>query len=190
MSRRAGGERSSRSRARSVSCVDAARSCIGMCCRRGQSHRLAQPRDRRLRCIPWWSPCTLPGKLSTGISRPKLIWPHTLYEVRRRIRRRDFHVDLTFMGLSTLPRAGEERWASDLAGRYVRLALEAEGVACPGPEVDRSAVTAVLPVDGDRPPVSHLPHEVARLAAPPTVEARALAVPLDHILPCGLRQCG
>ena len=49
----------------------------------------------------------------------------------------------------------------DLAGNYLRGALEAEGVVCLGPDVERSAMTAVLPIGGDRAMVSHLPREVA-----------------------------
>jgi sugar/nucleoside kinase (ribokinase family) len=69
----------------------------------------------------------------------------------------------------------------DLVGRYLRTMLEAEGVACRGPVTSHSAVTAVLPIDGDRALVSHLPPEVA--AADFSIEhPRALVVLVDQLV--------
>jgi sugar/nucleoside kinase (ribokinase family) len=53
----------------------------------------------------------------------------------------------------------------DLAGSYLRTMLESAGVACRGPLSERSALTAVLPVDGDRALISHLPEDVAAAAS-------------------------
>lgn len=70
---------------------------------------------------------------------------------------------------------------SDLAGSFVRHALEREGVTWAGPEVERTPVTAVLPVDGDRAFVSFEPRvrldgeSVERLAP------RAIVVGIDRL---------
>jgi ribokinase len=45
----------------------------------------------------------------------------------------------------------------DVPGRTLRAVLEAEGVLCAGPEVDRTPVTVVLPFDGDRAMVTYEP---------------------------------
>ena len=69
----------------------------------------------------------------------------------------------------------------DLAGNYLRGALEAEGVECLGPDVERSAMTAVLPIGGDRAMVSHLPREVASGEVLRQVRARAVVMLVDQL---------
>jgi sugar/nucleoside kinase (ribokinase family) len=69
----------------------------------------------------------------------------------------------------------------DLAGNHLRKMLESEGVACRGPETERSAVTAVLPIDHDRALVSHLPEEVAAADVPSGLQPRALVVLVDQV---------
>jgi sugar/nucleoside kinase (ribokinase family) len=73
---------------------------------------------------------------------------------------------------------------SDLAGGYLRTMLEAEGIACQGPATQRSAVTAVLPIDGDRALVSHLPDDVAHAEALSAQQARALVVLVNQVERC------
>jgi sugar/nucleoside kinase (ribokinase family) len=70
---------------------------------------------------------------------------------------RDLHatpggVAITAIGLVRLGLRAAVVWpvGGDLAGRMVRERLEAEGVVCAGPSEGRTAVTAVLPVDGER----------------------------------------
>lgn len=70
-------------------------------------------------------------------------------------------VGLARLGLRTAVVGGIGR---DLAGSYLRNMLESAGVDCRGPVTERSAVTAVLPIDGDRALVSHLPDDVAEAA--------------------------
>ncbi len=111
-------------------------------------------------------------------------------------------LDITFVGLPSVPRPGEELHADDLAltpggaaitavgaarlglraallwpvgrdlaGRFIASALEEEGVEWLGRDVPRSAVTAVLPVAGDRamatyePPVAPSADELSELEA-------------------------
>lgn len=69
----------------------------------------------------------------------------------------------------------------DLAGRYIRSALESEGVACLGPEVARSAVTAVLPVRGDRALVSFEPKDAADADGLAQLAPRAAVLLLDQL---------
>jgi sugar/nucleoside kinase (ribokinase family) len=77
----------------------------------------------------------------------------------------------------------------DLAGSYLRGALEAEGVVCLGPDVERSAMTAVLPIAGDRAMVSHLPREVASGETLRELQPRAVVMLVDQLeqVPAGLR---
>ena len=124
------------------------------------------------------------------------------------------YLDLTFAGLDSLPRPGEERWARelllspggmantavglsrlglktaivshlgrDMAGQYLRALLENEGISCEGHSVARSAMTAVIPVEGDRAMVSFEPHD-ARVSEPfADVETRAVVRLLDETAP-------
>jgi sugar/nucleoside kinase (ribokinase family) len=78
----------------------------------------------------------------------------------------------------------------DLAGSYLRAALESAGVACHGPLSERSALTAVLPIDGDRALVSHLPQDVAAAAHKlADLRPRALITLVDQVVhaPYGTR---
>lgn len=72
----------------------------------------------------------------------------------------------------------------DLAGSYLRTMLESVGVDCRGPVTDRSALTAVLPVDGDRTLVSHLPEDVAAAARQVLTDLRprALVTLVDEVV--------
>src|SRR5207249_2442067 len=69
----------------------------------------------------------------------------------------------------------------DLAGGYLRTMLEAEGIACIGPHTDRSALSVVLPVDGDRALVSHLPDDVGASDAFAELRPRAWVVLVDQV---------
>jgi sugar/nucleoside kinase (ribokinase family) len=89
-------------------------------------------------------------------------------------------VGLARLGLRTAVTGAIGR---DLAGTYLRSLLESAGVDCVGPVSERSAVTAVLPKDGDRALVSHLPDEVA--AAEPdltNLRPRAFVTLIDHVV--------
>jgi sugar/nucleoside kinase (ribokinase family) len=71
----------------------------------------------------------------------------------------------------------------DLAGSYLRTMLEGAGVACRGPVTERSALTAVLPIDGDRALVSHLPEDVAAAAQSlADLQPRALVTLVDQVV--------
>jgi sugar/nucleoside kinase (ribokinase family) len=70
----------------------------------------------------------------------------------------------------------------DLAGCYLRSLLESAGIACHGPVTERSALTAVLPIDGDRALVSHLPEDVAIAPRHLTaLRSRALVTLVDQV---------
>jgi sugar/nucleoside kinase (ribokinase family) len=87
-------------------------------------------------------------------------------------------VGLSRLGLNTAIVAPLGR---DMAGQYLRSLLENEGISCEGHSVARSAMTAVMPVDGDRALVSFEPHD-ARVAAASlrNVQARAVVRLLDE----------
>ena len=122
------------------------------------------------------------------------------------------YLDLTFAGLDSLPRAGEERWARDLllspggmantavglsrlglrtailsplgrdmAGQYMRALLENEGISCEGGSVARSAMTAVIPVDGDRALVSFEPHDARASRSVAELPTRCVVRLLDDV---------
>jgi len=87
-------------------------------------------------------------------------------------------IGLARLGLRTAVVGGIGR---DLAGHYLRSMLEAEDVACSGPETARSAVTAVLPIAADRALVSHQPADVEDLRALKTLRPRAVVVLVDQV---------
>jgi sugar/nucleoside kinase (ribokinase family) len=87
-------------------------------------------------------------------------------------------VGLARLGLRTAVVSGIGR---DLAGQYLRAMLESEQVDCRGPETDRSAVTAVLPIATDRALVSHQPDDVANLDALAGLRTRAVVVLVDQL---------
>ncbi len=73
----------------------------------------------------------------------------------------------------------------DVAGRTVRLLLEAEGVTCAGPTADRTPVTAVLPVEDERAFVTYEPPALLERALFERLRPRAAIVGLGqlHLLP-------
>jgi sugar/nucleoside kinase (ribokinase family) len=78
----------------------------------------------------------------------------------------------------------------DLAGSFLRSMLVSAGIACRGLETEHSAVTAVLPIDGDRALVSYLPEEVAAAAQIlADLQPRALVTLVDQVVraPAGTR---
>ena len=87
-------------------------------------------------------------------------------------------VGLARLGLNT---AVVSPIGRDLAGRYIRSALEAEGVACLGPQIARSAVTAVLPVSGDRALVSFEPKDAGDADGLAQLAPRAAVLLLDQL---------
>lgn len=121
-------------------------------------------------------------------------------------------VDLTFVGLETLPRLGEERHARDLVrsaggaaitaigaarlgldvalcsplggdpeGAFVRDALAADGVRFAGREVARTAVTVVMPADGERAMATFDPFEAVRAPELAAVAPRAALLSAGHV---------
>lgn len=78
---------------------------------------------------------------------------------------------------------------SDAEGEFVRAALEREGVRCTGRAVPRTAVTAVLPVDGERAMATFDPQEAATAEDVAAVEPTAViaSLPLLGIAPDGAR---
>jgi sugar/nucleoside kinase (ribokinase family) len=69
----------------------------------------------------------------------------------------------------------------DTAGAYLRLILEREGVEWPGPEVERSAVTAVLPFAEDRAMATFNPMQMPTPAQTRAVQARAVVLSIRHL---------
>jgi sugar/nucleoside kinase (ribokinase family) len=71
---------------------------------------------------------------------------------------------------------------TDLAGRYLAAMLEADGVRWEGPEKPRTAVTAILPVDGERAMATFDPGDelgAAELLA--RLEPRAVVIGLPRL---------
>jgi sugar/nucleoside kinase (ribokinase family) len=62
----------------------------------------------------------------------------------------------------------------DVPGRTLRAVLEAEGVICAGPEVERTPVTVVLPFAGDRAMVTFEPEAVVEPEAIAALAPRAV----------------
>ena len=69
----------------------------------------------------------------------------------------------------------------DLAGNFVRRALEEEGVACGEPRGTRTPTTVVMPVDGERSMVTVDPGVRARAGDLEPLSPRAIAVTLEQI---------
>jgi ribokinase len=121
-------------------------------------------------------------------------------------------VDLTFPGLPALPRAGEERYATDFLrspgggaitaigaarlglasalvspigadtdGDYLRAALAADGVRWAGRKVARTAVTVVMPADGDRAMATYDPGEQVTAGELLAVAPRAVVLSLPRL---------
>jgi sugar/nucleoside kinase (ribokinase family) len=86
-------------------------------------------------------------------------------------------VGLSRLGLNTALVAPMGR---DMAGQYLRGLLENEGISCEGQSVARSAMTAVMPVDGDRALVSFEPHDARVSGSLGDVQARAMVRLLDE----------
>jgi sugar/nucleoside kinase (ribokinase family) len=87
-------------------------------------------------------------------------------------------IGLARLGLSV---AVVSPMGEDLAGQYLRGMLEAEGIACTGPRATRSAVTAVLPINGDRALASFAPVDADRADGLREVNARAAVLLVDHM---------
>jgi sugar/nucleoside kinase (ribokinase family) len=64
----------------------------------------------------------------------------------------------------------------DTAGTYLRSILDREGVAWPGPQVELTAVTAVLPFAEDRAMATFNPMEMPTQADTKTLQARAVVL--------------
>lgn len=83
----------------------------------------------------------------------------------------------------------------DLAGRFVRRELEAEGVITPEPRGNRTPTTVVMPVEGERSMVTVDPGVRARAADLEPLSPRAVSATLEQIdiLPdgvCAFITCG
>jgi ribokinase len=99
---------------------------------------------------------------------------------------RDLHatpggVAITAIGLVRLGLGAAVVWplGGDLAGRMLRERLEADGVLCAGPQEGRTAVTAVLPVDGERSFATFEPDASVDPAAIAELGPRAVVTGLD-----------
>jgi ribokinase len=86
-------------------------------------------------------------------------------------------VGLSRLGLKTAIVAPLGR---DMAGQYLRALLENEGINCEGQSVARSAMTAVMPVDGDRALVSFEPHDARATGSLAEFATRAIVRLLDE----------
>jgi ribokinase len=69
----------------------------------------------------------------------------------------------------------------DVAGRTVRELLEREGVVCAGPESERTSVTVVLPLEGDRAMVTYEPPARVDSETIARLEPRAVVVNADRL---------
>ncbi len=129
-------------------------------------------------------------------------------------------MDLTFIGLESVPRPGEERFAGDLIhspgggainaigvsrlglkaalsvplgedldGRFIREALEAEGIALSTSAGTRTPTTVVMPWGGERAMVTYEPLASTSAAEVAGFEPRAVIVALDQLdlVPEGVR---
>ena len=78
---------------------------------------------------------------------------------------------------------------SDLAGDYLRAALDAEGVDWIGPASPRAAVTVIVPMDGDRAMATFQPAEEPDDAALAALDAHAVVVGVGRsaVAPAGTR---
>ena len=129
-------------------------------------------------------------------------------------------MDLTFIGLESVPGPGEERFAGDLIrspgggainaigaarlglkaalsvplgedldGRFIREALEAEGIALSTSAGTRTPTTVVMPWGGERAMVTYEPLASTSAAEVAGFEPRAVIVALDQLdlVPDGVR---
>jgi sugar/nucleoside kinase (ribokinase family) len=71
----------------------------------------------------------------------------------------------------------------DLAGRYVADLLAADGVDWLGRSVERSAVTAIMPSDGDRAMATYCPPEEPAREEVERLDARAVVTGVDRTAP-------
>jgi sugar/nucleoside kinase (ribokinase family) len=92
----------------------------------------------------------------------------------------------TAIGLARLGLRTAVAWplGRDVAGAYLRAALEAEGVACAGPSSARSSITAVMPFRDDRAMVSFEPPDTGRAEAVAQLAPRAVVALVDQIHLC------
>jgi ribokinase len=129
-------------------------------------------------------------------------------------------MDLTFIGLESVPRPGEERFAGDLIrspgggainaigaarlglkaglavplgedldGRFIREALEAEGIVLSTSAGTRTPTTVVMPWGGERAMVTYEPLSSTSAAEVAGFDPRAVIVALDQLdlVPPGVR---
>jgi ribokinase len=129
-------------------------------------------------------------------------------------------MDITFIGLESVPRPGEERFAGDLLrspgggainaigaarlglraalavplgddldGRFIRAALEHEGIELATTAGSRTPTTVVMPYGGERAMVTYEPGVSTSLAEVAAFAPRAAVVALDQldIVPPGVR---
>jgi ribokinase len=129
-------------------------------------------------------------------------------------------MDLTFIGLESVPRPGEERFAGDLIrspgggainaigasrlglgaalavplgddldGRFIRDALEREGIRLSTGAGARTPTTVVMPWAGERAMVTYEPFASTSAARVAAFEPRAVIVALDQLdlVPAGAR---
>src|ERR671933_2993539 len=89
-------------------------------------------------------------------------------------------VGLSRLGLKT---AIASPLGRDMAGQYMRALLENEGISCEGGSVARSAMTTVIPVDGDRALVSFEPHDARPSGTLAGFDTRAIVRLLDETAP-------
>jgi ribokinase len=87
-------------------------------------------------------------------------------------------VGLARLGLRTAVLAPLGR---DVAGQTLRRLLEREGVLCAGPESERTPVTIVVPLEGDRAMISYEPFARARPEALVRLRPRAVVAGLAQL---------
>jgi ribokinase len=90
---------------------------------------------------------------------------------------------ITAVGAARLGLRSALLWprGADLAGEYLRAALAAEGVDWLGRESARAAVTAVLPVNGDRAMATFRPEDEPDAAEIAELDTTALVANLDRV---------
>jgi len=69
----------------------------------------------------------------------------------------------------------------DLAGQTLRRLLEREGVSCAGPDSERTPVTVVVPLDGERAFITYEPSADVERAALESLRPRAVVVGLSQL---------
>ena len=90
---------------------------------------------------------------------------------------------ITAVGAARLGLRSALLWprGTDLAGRYLQAALAEEGVDWLGPESERAAVTAVLPMNGDRAMATFRPADEPGADDVAQLDTRALVVGIDRL---------